>query len=139
VALEPFKRSPRRCTASAQLISPELESRLYPFLAGILQDLACAPIAINGMPDHVHLLACFPSKLSISDMLRHVKNRSSGWIHDNFPELAAFAWQDHGGFTVSTSMVPRVKAYILVRRNTTRRRTTGRSSSRCSGRTESIR
>jgi putative transposase len=97
-----------------ELISPELEARLYPFLGGILRDLGCTPIAINGTADHVHLLTRYPSKLSHSTMLQNVKSRSSGWIHDAFPDLRSFAWQDdYGGFTVSTSQVPRVKGYIL--------------------------
>ena len=36
------------------LITPELETRLYPFMGGIVRDLRCALLAINGMPDHVH-------------------------------------------------------------------------------------
>jgi putative transposase len=97
-----------------ELITPDLETRLHPFLGGILRDLGCTPIAINGMPEHVHLLARYPAHLSHSDMLRDMKSRSSKWIHQTFPELAAFAWQEnYGGFTVSTSMVPRVKNYIL--------------------------
>src|SRR5262245_22244111 len=96
-----------------EIITPELEERLYPFMGGILKDLGCTPIAINGIADHVHLLTRYPSNLSQSDMLRHVKSRSSGWVHDTFPKLGAFGWQDgYGGFTVSTSMKPVVEAYI---------------------------
>jgi hypothetical protein len=37
----------------ADLIVPELEERLYPFMGGIVRDLRCQLIAVNGMPDHV--------------------------------------------------------------------------------------
>jgi len=40
----------------AGLITPELETRLYPFIGGIVRDLRCTLLAINGTPDHVHLL-----------------------------------------------------------------------------------
>jgi REP element-mobilizing transposase RayT len=97
----------------AELITPELEERLHPFMGGILRDLGCTPIAINGTLDHMHLLARYPSNLSHSDMLRHVKSRSSGWVHDAFPGLRAFGWQDgYGGFTVSRSMADIVEAYV---------------------------
>jgi putative transposase len=70
-------------------------------------------LAINGMPDHVHLLVRYPSDLSHSDMLRHVKYRSSEWVHETFPSQRRFAWQEgYGGFTVSKSMVARVQGYI---------------------------
>ncbi|HEX2838765.1 MAG TPA: IS200/IS605 family transposase [Phycisphaerales bacterium] len=96
-----------------EFITPEIEVRLYAFMGGILRDLKCASLAINGMPDHVHLLARYPSDLSHADMLRHVKSRSSKWVHETFQGSQAFAWQDgYGGFTVSKSKVGEVEAYI---------------------------
>lgn len=96
-----------------ELISAEMESRLYPFMGGILRDLRCSLLAINGMPDHVHLLVRYPADLSHADMLRHVKSRSSKWIHETYPGMGDFAWQEgYGGFTVNTSLVPAVEAYI---------------------------
>jgi len=96
-----------------EMITPELEDRLFPFMGGILKDLGCKPIVINGSTDHAHVLTRYPSNLSHSDMLRHLKARSSGWIHDTFAELKTFGWQDgYGGFTVSKSMSDTVEAYI---------------------------
>jgi len=94
-------------------IAPEVEERLYPFIGGILKDLRCIPIAINGTADHLHVLAVHPSDLSHADMLRHVKKRSSEWIHNTFDGLSAFAWQEgYGGFTVSKSMLDDVAEYV---------------------------
>jgi putative transposase len=59
------------------IITPQIEARLYPFVGGVLKDLRCEPLAINGTADHLHLLARFPTDLSPADMLRHVKKRSS--------------------------------------------------------------
>ncbi len=95
-----------------ELISPELEARLHPFLGGTLKDLRCQPVAINGMADHVHILARYPSNLSHSDLLRHLKHRSSEWIHNEIGQRE-FAWQEgYGGFTVSKSIVPKAEQYI---------------------------
>ncbi|MBM4109054.1 MAG: hypothetical protein FJ255_09655 [Phycisphaerae bacterium] len=52
-------------------ITPEVEERLHPFVGGILKDLRCIPVAINGTADHLHLLTIYPSDLSHADMLRH--------------------------------------------------------------------
>jgi putative transposase len=96
-----------------ELITPELESRLYPFMGGILRDLRCSLLAVNGMSDHIHLLARYPSDLSHADMARHVKSRSSKWIHETFPPMRSFAWQEgYGGFTVSKSRVSKLEEYI---------------------------
>ena len=96
-----------------EFINPDLEERLYPFIGGIARDLRCTLYAINGMPDHLHVLIRYPSELSHSNMLQHIKGRSSKWIHETFPTLARFSWQvGYGGFTVSKSVVPAVESYI---------------------------
>lgn len=107
----------------ANLISPELEERLFPFIGGILRDLRCTLLAINGMPDHVHLLIRYPANLSHSDMLRHIKGRSSKWINEIFGRAGRFEWQEgYGGFTVSKSSVRDVEAYIAAQKTHHERR-----------------
>ncbi len=97
----------------AALITPEIESRLYPFVGGIVRDLRCALLAINGAADHVHLLINYRPDLSHSDMIRHIKARSSKWVNDNRLMEGRFAWQEgYGGFTVSRSSLEDVERYI---------------------------
>lgn len=94
-------------------ITPELEARLHPFIGGILKDLRCIPVAVNGTADHLHVLTIYRSDLSHADMLRHVKKRSSEWIHNSFAGMESFAWQEgYGGFTVSKSAMDDVAQYI---------------------------
>jgi REP element-mobilizing transposase RayT len=96
----------------APTITPCVEERLYPYLGGILLERRCVAVAINGVADHVHILTRYPPDLSHSDMLRHVKGRSSSWMGDTCP--AWRGWQEgFGGFTVSTSLVPKIEAYIV--------------------------
>jgi putative transposase len=95
------------------LLTPALEERLYPFIGGILRDLRCGLLAINGSTDHVHLLVRYRADLSHSELLQQIKGRSSKWINETFPESGHFSWQEgYGGFTVSKSMAPVVAAYI---------------------------
>ncbi len=75
----------------ANLIPLELEPRLYPFVGGIVRDLGCQLIAVNGISDHVHLLLRYRADLSHSKMLQQIKGRSSKWIHETFPMLGRFA------------------------------------------------
>jgi REP element-mobilizing transposase RayT len=50
----------------------------------------------------------------VSAFLRALKAKSSLlWIHQTFPELKAFAWQNgYGAFTVSSSQAGKVRRYI---------------------------
>jgi REP element-mobilizing transposase RayT len=97
----------------ANFISTAIEEELYKYLAGVVRGIGGSCIAVNGMPDHVHLLTILPPKLALSDGLREIKSNSSKWLHDTKSELAKFAWQDgYAAFTVSKSAVDSVREYI---------------------------
>ena len=97
----------------ANLIIPEVEQRLTHSLAASSAICGFTLLAINGMPDHLHLLIRYRADLSHSEMLQQIKGRSSKWINETFPQLGHFAWQEgYGGFTVSKSAVSAVEGYI---------------------------
>jgi putative transposase len=95
------------------LISPKAEPLLYHYLSDQLKKCECLPIAINGMPDHVHLLFLSNYKMSLADIMKQVKGSSSFWMNKNkiIPEY--FGWQDSFGATsVSEQNVAIVKRYV---------------------------
>ena len=68
---------------------------------------------INGVEDHVHILAKLRLDKAVSDALRDLKSNASGWMHDVFPDAKDFSWQNgYGVFSVSQSNVPVVRKYI---------------------------
>jgi REP-associated tyrosine transposase len=94
-------------------ITPQLAERLYPYIGGIIRSEKGMLFDIGGMPDHVHLYLRWRTDASISDLMRIVKSRSSRWVHDTFPELNEFAWQEgYSVFSVSKSREAAVRAYI---------------------------
>jgi REP element-mobilizing transposase RayT len=98
-------------------IVPEMETRLWEVLGGIVRDLGGTPIQIGGVEDHVHLLVTLRQEPAIKDVLRELKAGSSGWGHREFPNIRDFWWQvGYGAFTVSHSNIDAVKAYILNQR-----------------------
>ena len=83
------------------------------YLGGIAKSNKLMPLKIGGVDDHVHLLLGAPPTIAPAKMSQLVKGGSSAWIHDTFPELRDFAWQDgYGAFTVSKSAIPDVTVYI---------------------------
>ncbi len=97
----------------APLIRPDLAPRLFAYLGGIVRELRGVALAINGTPDHVHVLARLPSTLSVADFLRVLKTNSARWVHENWPIHKSFGWQlGYGAFRVSESNVPAVSAYV---------------------------
>jgi putative transposase len=98
-------------------ITPDIEERIWEYLGGIAKENKIKPLKIGGVDDHIHMLLGAPPTLAPSKIAQLIKGGSSAWIHDTFPKLREFAWQDgYGAFTVSKSLVPDVIAYILNQR-----------------------
>jgi putative transposase len=94
-------------------ITSDVADRLYPYIGGIVRVEKGTLYDINGVEDHVHLYLRWRTDESISNLIRNVKSRSSKWIHETFPMLAAFAWQEgYSVFSVSKSREPAVRDYI---------------------------
>ena len=95
------------------LITPPLQERLWPYLGGVARENKFKAICVGGVEDHVHLLLSLPSTLAIAKAIQLVKGGSSKWIHDNFPDMRQFAWQEgYGAFTVGAPQRPGVREYI---------------------------
>lgn len=94
-------------------ISPDLRERLYPYLGGIIRSDKGVLYEVGGVEDHIHLYLRWRPDRSISDFMRDLKSGSSLWVHQEFPKLRAFAWQEgYSAFSVSKSQEGAVKAYI---------------------------
>jgi REP element-mobilizing transposase RayT len=97
----------------ASLIRQEWKEELYKYLTGILQNHDHKMLAINGMPDHVHLFFGFRPTQALSDLMRDIKEHSSKWIQERGFVRGKFSWQSgYGAFSYSKSQVPQVIQYI---------------------------
>lgn len=95
------------------LITNDVKSRMYDYLGGTIRKQGGISLAINGMDDHIHVLAKLRPDKAVSDVLRDLKANSSGWMHEIFPDLKDFSWQNgYGAFTVSASQTDKVMEYI---------------------------
>ncbi|MCU0748155.1 MAG: IS200/IS605 family transposase [Akkermansiaceae bacterium] len=105
-------------------ITSEVEERIWAYLGGIAKENKVHPIQIGGIEDHVHLLLGAPASLAPSKIAQLIKGGSSAWIHETFPNMKRFAWQDgYGVFSVSKSNIPEVVDYIRGQREHHRTRT----------------
>jgi putative transposase len=95
------------------LINNDIKPRLYDYIGGTIRKQSGIALAINGMEDHIHVLAKLRPDKAVSAVLRDLKANSSGWMHEVFPTLKDFSWQKgYGAFTVSASQIEKVKVYI---------------------------
>ncbi|TAJ51595.1 MAG: IS200/IS605 family transposase [Chitinophagaceae bacterium] len=94
-------------------ISEEWDERLRQYITGIVQHNRHKLIAINNMPDHMHLFIGLNPVQSISVLIQQVKGDSSEWINKEKLTKQRFRWQEgYGAFSYARSQVDTVVKYI---------------------------
>ncbi|NTW33579.1 MAG: IS200/IS605 family transposase [Bacteroidetes bacterium] len=95
------------------LINANWKAQLYKYMNGIIEQQGHKPFAINGIPDHVHVLVSMNPKQAPSDLLYHLKRSSSLWINQNKLVAGKFSWQEgFGAFSYGKSQIPYIVKYI---------------------------
>jgi putative transposase len=93
-------------------ISPELQLRLWPYIAGIARNHGFEAIKVGGVGDHAHALLLVPPTMPLAKAVQILKSCSSKWINDT-KAGSNFAWQEgYAAFSVSASHAEEVVAYI---------------------------
>ena len=96
------------------LIKDVWKDELYKYITGIVQNNKHKLIAINGMPNHIHIFIGYKPHQLIPDLLQDIKGSSSGWINNRGFVNNKFRWQEsYGAFSYSHSQIDRVAKYII--------------------------
>lgn len=92
----------------------EWREDVFKYMAGIIRSKEQKPIIINGVADHVHLFIGLKPSISISELVRDVKNNTSNYINQQEWLRNKFQWQEgYGAFSYSHSQIDSVYHYVL--------------------------
>jgi REP element-mobilizing transposase RayT len=95
------------------LIRPDIREGLSAYLAGALARMESPALLVRAVSDHVHILMGLSKKLAVSEVVEEIKTNSSKWAKRE-GQVRDFYWQSgYGAFSVSESVAPDVKRYIL--------------------------
>ncbi len=95
------------------LIAPDHNDELQKYITGIVTAQNHKLIAINNMPDHLHMLIGLRPDAALSDLVRDVKAGSSKFINEKHWVVGRFSWQEgFGAFSYSRSQLGTVIRYI---------------------------
>jgi putative transposase len=96
------------------MILPSWEEELYKYITGIVQNKGQKMLAINGMPDHIHIFFGMKPDCCISDLVREIKKSSTDFIKEQRFTTLKFQWQNgFGAFSYSNSSIDNVVRYVL--------------------------
>ncbi len=95
------------------LIALEHNDELQKYITGIVSARRHKRIAINNMPDHLHLLVGLRPDAALSELVRDIKANSSRFISEKRWVMGRFSWQEgFGAFSYSRSQLGAVIRYI---------------------------
>ncbi|WP_439555064.1 IS200/IS605 family transposase [Dyadobacter sp.] len=96
------------------LIPKEHKEELHKYLTRLVENRKAKMLAVNCMPDHVHIFVGFKPVLSISDFVKEIKVESNEFINAQSWMKSRFAWQEgFGVFSYSHSHIHSVVSYIM--------------------------
>lgn len=95
------------------LIPPDKKTEIHKYITGIIRNEDQKLIAINNMPDHIHILIGLKPSKSLSDLVRDIKSNSSRFINEQKWMVEKFEWQNgFGAFSYGHSQLDRIIKYI---------------------------
>ncbi len=95
------------------LIANAWKDEAHKYICGIVNNHHQKVYAINGIPNHIHLLLSINPDCRLSDLMREVKANSSKWINKRKFVKGKFQWQEgFGAFSCSQSQLNNTIAYI---------------------------
>jgi REP element-mobilizing transposase RayT len=96
------------------LIHPSWETELHKYITGIVTNKGQKMLAINGMPDHIHILIGMRPSCCLSDLVREIKKASTDFVNSQDYSKNKFQWQEgFGAFSYSENDLQRVINYVL--------------------------
>ncbi len=96
------------------LLHKQWRHEVFKYMSGIISNKGHKPIIVNGVGDHVHFFIGLKPAMSISDLMRDVKNNSSNFINDHNWVRGKFAWQKgYGAFSYDHSQIETVYSYVM--------------------------
>ncbi len=88
-------------------------SQLFAVIGNLINEANCKTIIVNGVEDHVHCFLGLRPVVSVSELMKTVKAKSSKYINDHKLTPERFEWQEgYGVFSYHRSLVDTVFKYI---------------------------
>ena len=95
------------------VIEKTWQEKLFGVIGNLINETNCKTIIVNGVEDHVHCFVGLKPVVSVSELMKTVKGKSSKYINDHKLTPVRFEWQEgYGVFSYAQSQVDKVYRYI---------------------------
>ena len=104
--LRPTTKTRRPC------LTPDVEPIVYNFLRVKAIGLGGTVFAVNGMEEHVHMVASIPPKIAVATFIGQVKGVSTAKFNHQYPDKAFYWQEEYGVFSFDGKRLSNVIAYV---------------------------
>jgi len=95
------------------IIDKSWKSQLFGVIGNLINETKCKTIIVNGVEDHVHCLLGLRPVVSVSELMKTVKAKSSRYINENSLTPGRTEWQvGYGVFSYRQNEVDMIYRYI---------------------------
>ena len=95
------------------VIDKAWKSQLMGVIGNLINETNCKTIIVNGVEDHVHCFLGLKPVVSVSELMKTVKAKSSKYINDHSLTQARFEWQEgYGVFSYRQRDIDTIYKYI---------------------------
>ena len=79
-------------------ITPQIEPVIFATIREKANELGTEILAMNTVPDHIHVAVSIPPKLAVAEWVKQMKGTSTRDVNAKFPDLeTSFGWQQSYG------------------------------------------
>lgn len=96
------------------MIGMSWKPKLMAVIGNLINETGSTNILVNGVEDHTHCLFELKPSVSVSDVMKIAKSKSSKWLNETNLLRYHFEWQSgFGAFSCSQSQIDLLYKYIL--------------------------
>lgn len=97
----------------ASILDKSWRSQLQGVIGNLVNETGCKTIIVNGVEDHMHCFVGLRPAVSVFDLMKTVKAKSSLYINKNSLTSQRFEWQEgYGVFSYRQSDVDMIYRYV---------------------------
>ena len=114
------------------VIGETWKAPLLAVVGNLINETGCKTLIVNGVEDHLHCFFGLKPSVSVSDVMKNAKAKSSKWVNENKLLKHRFEWQvGFGSFSYSRSHIDAVYCIFKTRRGTITNNASKKSILRC--------
>ena len=97
----------------AAVLDKEWRSTVQGVIGNLINETGCKTIIVNGVEDHMHCFLGLRPAVSVSELMKIVKAKSSKYINDHSLTANRFEWQEgYGVFSYRQRDVDQIYKYV---------------------------